>query len=68
MLKLTRRPGESLILEDDIRVTILGQNGSHIRIGIDAPEDVHIVRDELLEDEHPLSRASRNSRKKRSSA
>ena len=56
MLILTRRPGESLILEDDIRVTILEAKGNQIRIGIDAPEEVDVVRDEILPDDHPLSR------------
>ena len=49
MLKLMRRPGESLIIGDVVKVTVLGVDGNHIRIGIDAPRDVNIVRTELLD-------------------
>ena len=49
MLILTRKPGESLIIGEDIKVTIFSVKGNQVRIGIDAPKDVHIVRDELLE-------------------
>lgn len=48
MLILTRRIGESLIIDDDTVVTVLGVKGNQVRIGIDAPDDVNIVREELL--------------------
>lgn len=48
MLILTRRDGESPIIGDYIEVTVLAVNGNHVKIGIDAPEDVDILREELF--------------------
>ena len=48
MLILTRKIGESIIIRDDIVVTILGSKGGQIKVGISAPENVNIVREELL--------------------
>lgn len=53
MLKLTRRPGETLVLDHDIRVTISAIRGNQVRLTIDAPDDVDVVREELLLDPHP---------------
>ena len=53
VLILTRRVGESIIIEtparERITVTVLGVKGNQVRIGTDAPDDIHIVREELLE-------------------
>ena len=49
MLILTRRVGESLRISDDIVVTILEVKGNQVKIGTDAPRDIAVVRDELLE-------------------
>jgi len=49
MLVLSRKVGESLIIDGDIKVKILEVRGNRIRIGIEAPPDVNIVRDELLD-------------------
>ena len=49
MLILTRRPNESIIIDDDIKIKILSVNGNQVRIGFEAPEEVVIVREELLE-------------------
>jgi carbon storage regulator len=49
MLILTRRLGETLRIGDDIEVTVLGMKGHQVRIGINAPRDVNIVREELLD-------------------
>ena len=50
MLILTRTPGEAVNLGDDIKVRVLRVRGQEVQIGIDAPEDVDIVREELLDD------------------
>lgn len=51
MLVLSRRIGETLIIGDEVEVRILDINGNQVRIGIDAPKSVNIVRSELLERE-----------------
>ncbi|WP_223692893.1 carbon storage regulator [Leifsonia poae] len=48
MLVLTRKPGERILIGDDIVVTILDARGDGIRIGIDAPRGVRIQRDEVI--------------------
>ncbi len=47
MLILTRRPGESLSIGDDVTVTILGTKGNQVRIGVNAPRDKAIERDDI---------------------
>ncbi len=47
MLKLTRKTGETLIIGDDIEVTVLSVDGNQVKIGIDAPDDVAIHREEV---------------------
>ncbi|MCB0060448.1 MAG: carbon storage regulator CsrA [Gammaproteobacteria bacterium] len=49
MLKLTRRPGEQLIIGDNIVIRILDVSGNQVRIGISAPKEISVLRDELLE-------------------
>jgi carbon storage regulator len=48
MLVLTRKPGEKILLGDDIVITVLDARGDSIRIGIDAPKGVRIQRDEVV--------------------
>jgi carbon storage regulator len=47
MLILTRKVGESIVIDDDIKVTILGVKGMQVRIGIDAPKHVQVHREEI---------------------
>ncbi|MCY4149776.1 MAG: carbon storage regulator CsrA [Gammaproteobacteria bacterium] len=47
MLILTRRIGESVYIGDDIRLTVLGVRGTQVRIGINAPKDVPVHREEI---------------------
>lgn len=49
MLILTRRSSERIMVGPDIVITIIEVRGQQCRIGIDAPKDVHIVREELLQ-------------------
>ena len=49
MLVLSRRPGEEIVIGDNIRVTILAVNGDHIRLGITAPPAVTVDRQEVHE-------------------
>jgi carbon storage regulator len=49
MLILTRKQNESIIIGDDIKITILGTKGQDVKIGIEAPDDVEIWREEIYE-------------------
>ncbi|WGV21992.1 carbon storage regulator CsrA [Pseudomonas putida] len=49
MLILTRRLGETIRINDDITVTVLGVNGMQVRLGIEAPEGVAVHRQEIYE-------------------
>jgi carbon storage regulator len=48
MLVLTRRPGESITIGDDIVVTVLTSAGGQVRLGIAAPHHVRVLREEIL--------------------
>jgi carbon storage regulator len=49
MLILTRRIGETLKIGDDVDITVFGIKGQQVRIGIDAPKDVQVHREEIYE-------------------
>ncbi len=50
MLVITRRRGETLVIGEDIRICIVDVDGSQVRVGIDAPPAVPVLRKELLVD------------------
>jgi carbon storage regulator len=47
MLILTRRVGEVLIIGDDVYITVLGVKGNQVRIGVNAPKDISVHREEI---------------------
>ena len=47
MLILTRRTGESVMVGDEVVVTVLGVKGNQVRIGVSAPDDVGVHREEI---------------------
>jgi carbon storage regulator len=49
MLILTRRVGETLMIGNDVTVTVLGVKGNQVRIGVNAPKDVAVHREEIFE-------------------
>lgn len=49
MLILTRRVGETLMIGDDISVTVLGVKGNQVRVGVNAPRDVAVHREEIYD-------------------
>ena len=48
MLILTRRVGESLMIGDDVTITVLGVKGNQVRIGVNAPKEVAVHREDIL--------------------
>jgi len=49
MLILTRRVGETLMIGDEVTVTVLGVKGNQVRVGVNAPKDVAVHREEIYE-------------------
>jgi carbon storage regulator len=53
MLVLTRKTNQSIRIGDDIQITVLSVSGDKVRIGIDAPRDIDVFREEVLETSKP---------------
>jgi carbon storage regulator len=60
MLILTRRPGESLTIGDDVVVTVVGVSGNQIRLGITAPREVRVLREEVYKAMREENQAAAN--------
>lgn len=48
MLILTRRIGESIMISDNVKITVLGVKGGQVRLGVDAPKEVDVHREEIF--------------------
>lgn len=53
MLVLSRKPGEAIVLAGNITVYVLGIEGDRVKLGVDAPPDVLVLRSELVRDQYP---------------
>lgn len=59
MLVLSRRLGETLIIGDDVKISVLGISGNQVRLGIDAPKDISVHREEVflrIQDEQKIDK------------
>jgi carbon storage regulator len=68
MLVLSRRTNESIIVDGDIRITIVGIRGHHVRTGIEAPDSVRIIREELQDRDGVAARHREGIRSSRDTA
>ncbi len=61
MLVLSRKPGERILIGDDVTVTIVRIGPNNVRLGIDAPRDMNIVREELCQEPQVAAGTVENS-------
>jgi len=50
VLILTRKPGEAIVIDGDIRISVLGIEGERVKLGVDAPREIPVLRQELLDE------------------
>jgi carbon storage regulator CsrA len=62
MLVLSRKSGESIIIDGHTRIKLLAIHGKHVSLGIDAPERISVIRDELLNADRDIGRGLPDSR------
>lgn len=55
MLVIGRKPGEYILIDNKIKVKVIKSDEGDLRLAIDAPKDIKIIRGELYEQEHPES-------------
>lgn len=58
MLVLTRKLNQKIIIGNDVRITVVGIRGNHVRLGIEAPPEVSVLRDELIRMNEPAPSGS----------
>jgi carbon storage regulator len=56
MLVLSRKLNETITIGENIRITVVGNSGCQVRLGIEAPDDVKVLREELLFRDQPRTR------------
>jgi len=62
MLVLTRRPGQSIVVGDDVEVVVVRVEGDRVVLGIEAPREIRVVRSELLRAVEAENQASSSAR------
>jgi carbon storage regulator len=62
MLVLSRKSGESIIIDRHTRIKLLAIHGKRVRLGIDAPERISVIRDELLDADRDIGRGPPENR------